>query len=85
MIYKIMINLEGVERRKGHLLKHIIYISLGPNGCWHIHGQDKLKPFNFAMHEYIDGRSSKILWFEVDKSNRSPKIITSYFMELVTS
>ena len=80
-----MINLEVVERRKGHVLKNIIYISLGPNDCWHIHEQDKLKPFNFAMHGYIDGRSGKILWFEVDKSNHSPKIITSYFMELVTS
>ena len=71
MIYKVMIHPEGVKRRKGHVLKHII--SVGPNDCWHIEGQDKLKPFNFA-----DGRSSKILWFEVDKSNHSPKIIASY-------
>ena len=80
-----MIHPEGMERRKGHVLKHIIYVSLGPNDCWHIHGQDKLKPFNFAMHGYIDGCSSKILWLEVDKSNHSPKIIASYFMELLTS
>ena len=85
MIYKIIIHPEGVERRKGHVLKHIIYVFPGPNDCWHIDGQDKLKPFNFAMRGYIDGRSSKILWFEVDESNHSPKIIASYFMELVTS
>ena len=85
IIYKRMVDPAGVERRKRHVLKRRIPSSLGPNDYWHVDGYDKLKPFNFAIQGCTDGHSRKVLWFKVGKSNSNPKIIASYFMELVTS
>ena len=84
MIYKRMVDPAGVERRKRHVLKRRIYSSLGPNDCWHVDGYDKLKPFNFAIHGWIDGHSRIVLWLKVGKSNSNPKVIANYFMDLVT-
>lgn len=85
MIYKRIVDPVGVERRNVHVSKCRIYSSLGPNGCWHVDRYDKLKQFNFAIQGCIDGHSRTVLWLKVGKSNSSPKIIASHFMELVTS
>ena len=37
------------------------------------------------FHECIDGHSRKVSWLKVGKLNSNPKIIASYFMELVAS
>ena len=85
MIYKRIVDRSRVECRKGHVLKYRICTSLGPNDGWHVDGYDKLKQFNFVIHGCIDGHRRKVLWLKVGKSNSNPKIIASYFMELVTS
>ena len=83
--YKRMVDPAGVGRRKRHVLKSRIYSWLGPNDCWHVDGYDKLNPFNFAIHGWIDGHSRNLLWLKVGKSKSNPKIIANYFMDLVTS
>ena len=83
MKYKRIVDPIGVERRKVHFSKCRIYSSLGPNDCWHVDRHDKLKQFNIAIQGCIDGHSHKILRLKVGKSNSSPKIIASHFMELV--
>ena len=61
---------EGVERRSQHRLVRRNYHAKGPNFIWHIDGYDKLKPFGFCIHGAIDGYSRRIMWLEVDHSNK---------------
>ena len=69
----------GVERRKSRCLQRRTYVSPGPNFCWHMDGYDKLKPYGFSIHGCIDGFSRRILWLEVQRSNKNPRCVASYF------
>ena len=60
-----------------------IYINRGPNFAWHIDGNDKLKPFGFAIHGAIDGWSRKVLWLQVGYTNKDPKIVCNFYMDQV--
>ena len=74
---------QGVEQRKRRCLKRRTYVSPGPNFCWHIDGYDKLKPFGFSIHGCVDGFSRRILWLEVQRSNKNPKSVAQYFLKYV--
>ncbi|XP_031557523.1 uncharacterized protein LOC116294125 [Actinia tenebrosa] len=69
-----------------HLLHYCVILTLvawkrgNGNFCWHLDGYDKLKPFGFSIHGGIDGFSQKILWLEVQRSNKNPKVIAKYFL-----
>ena len=52
---------EGVECRSKKVLKRRKYYAKGPNGIWHIDGNDKLKPYGFEIHGCIDGYSRNVL------------------------
>ncbi|XP_064389966.1 uncharacterized protein LOC135337880 [Halichondria panicea] len=69
-------------RRRGRLHRRI-YRSKGPNHCWHIDGNDKLKPFGFHIHGGIDGYSRKILWLEVASTNKDSFVIGGYYLKAV--
>lgn len=56
---------------------------MGPNYVWHIDGHDKQKPFDFSIHECIDGYLRKLLWFEVGTSNKIPEVIAKYYLDAV--
>ena len=73
----------GVERRKHRSLHRRMYVSPGANFCWHVDGYDKLKPFGFCIHGCIDGFSRRILWLEVQRSNKNPRLIARYFLHNV--
>ncbi|XP_071140959.1 uncharacterized protein [Mytilus edulis] len=75
-----IIDPESVDRRKKHRLIRRHYVNPGPNFMWHIDGNDKLKPYGFAIHGCIDGFSRRILWLEVGPSNKNPYIIASYYL-----
>jgi hypothetical protein len=50
----------------------------------YIDGYDKIKPFGFAIHDAIDGHSTRrILWLSVGTSNNDPKIVARYFLQTV--
>ena len=51
----------GVEQRKSRYLRCRMYVSPGPNFCWHIDRYDKLKPFGFSIHGCVDGFSRRII------------------------
>ena len=70
----------GVEQRKSRCLKRRMYVSPGPNFCWHMDGYDKLKLFDFSIHSCVDGFSRRILWLEVQQSNKNPRVVASYFI-----
>ncbi|XP_013390872.1 uncharacterized protein LOC106159197 [Lingula anatina] len=76
---------EGVEIRRRRRLKRKVYISPGPNYAWHVDGNDKLKPFGFAVHGAIDGYSRMILWLNVAPSNKDPAIISYFYMQTVAA
>lgn len=76
---------DGVELRKRNRLKRRLYYSRGPNWVWHIDGYDKLKPFGFSIHGAVDGFSRKVLWLELCKSNKDPKVICSFYLQQVKS
>ena len=70
---------EGTEERRKKKLKRRKYVNAGPNEVWHIDGNDKIKPFGFAIHGGIDGYSRKILWLRVANTNKHPGVISSYY------
>ena len=69
---------ECVELRKKHRLKRRMYLNSGPNDCWHIDGNHKLKPFGLCIRGAIDGFSRKILCLKVSASNKDPGIFSYY-------
>ena len=74
---------DGSQLRKRHKLKRRQYHNPGPNAVWHADGYDKLKPYGFPVHGCIDGRSRKLLWLVVTRSNNSPDNIGYYFLDVV--
>ena len=52
---------EGVALRSRHKLRSRKYYAKGPNGIWHLDGNDKLKPYGFSIHGCIEGFSRKML------------------------
>ena len=71
----------GVEERKRQKLKRRKYHSPGPNYCWHVDGNDKLKPFGFPIHGAVDGYSRTVLRLYVDRTNNDPKVMAKYFVD----
>lgn len=73
----------AVDMRRRHRLHRRVYRSKGPNYCWHIDGNDKLKHYGFYIHGCIDGYSRKILWLEVSSTNKDSSVIAGYFLKAV--
>ena len=73
----------GVEQRKSHYLTCRMCVSQGPNFCWHIDRYDKLKPFGFSIHGCVDGFSRRIIWLDVQRSNKNPKCPAKYLLNHV--
>ena len=76
---------EGVQSRKRNRLRRRKYYSLGPNYVWHVDGYDKLKPYGFPIHGGIDGFSRFILWLDLCKSNKDPKITCTLYMNHIAA
>ena len=74
---------EGVQLRKRRRLHRRTYVCPGPNFAWHVDGYDKLKPYGFSIHGCIDGFSRRLLWLQVQRSNKKPKVIARYFYDYV--
>ena len=77
------IHREGTESRRRQRLRRRVCSNPGPNYAWHIEGYDKLKPFGFAIHGAIDSYSRKVLWLKVLRSNNSPSVIGSIYLDCV--
>ena len=78
-----IIDPEGVERRKKRALKRRRYGTPGPNFLWHVDGWDKLSPFGIFIHGAVDGFSRRILWLEVNSTNKNPNVIASHYLTTV--
>ena len=78
-----IIDPEGVERRKRRRLKRRRYVTPGPNFLWHVDGWDKLAPFGIFIHGAVDGFSRRILWIEVNSTNKNPSVIASHYLSTV--
>lgn len=83
MKYIRIIDPEGVERRKKRRLKRRKYTTPGPNFLWHVDGWDKLAPFGIYIHGAIDGFSRRILWLEVNSTNKNPRVVASHYINTV--
>ena len=57
-------DLDGVSRTK-RKLRWRKYFCARPNFAWHMNGHEKLKLFEFLLHEYLDGFSRRLLWLEI--------------------
>ena len=44
---------------------------------------DKLRPFNIYVHDYIDGFSRQIIWLHVANTNKDSAVIAYYFLKKV--
>ncbi len=75
----VLMDPEGVQRRRQRRLHRREYRVKGLNFLWHIDGWDKLKAFGLCVHGCIDGFSRRILWLEVSATNNDPYVICSYF------
>ena len=80
MVESIMreVDPQGVAHRKSRCLKRRTYVSHGPNFCWHIDGYDKLKPYGLSIHGCVDGFSRRIIWLEVQRSNKNLHVVAKY-------
>ena len=83
MRYLRIIDPEGVDRRKRRRLKRRKYTNPGPNFLWHVDGWDKLAPFGIYVHGAIDGYSRRIVWLEVNSTNKNPNVIASHYLDAI--
>ncbi|KAK3600724.1 hypothetical protein CHS0354_027218 [Potamilus streckersoni] len=74
---------QGVELRQRRCLRRRQYFSKGPNYCWHIDSNDKLKSYGLCINGCTDGYSRKLIWLKVGRSNSDPKVIAKYFLAAV--
>ena len=70
----------GPRRRRP---KRRRYVTPGPNFLWHVDGWDKLAPFGIFVHGAIDRFSRRILWLEVNSTNKNPSVIASHYLNKV--
>ena len=73
----------GVEHRKSRCLQRRMYVSPGPNFCWHVDGYDKLTSYGYSIHSCVDCFSQRSLWLEVQRSKKNPRCVASYFVKHV--
>ena len=73
----------GCELRRKHGIKRRQYINSGPNFAWYIDGYHRLKPWGFRIPGAIDGYSRKILWLKVTRTNNSPDMIESFYLQAI--
>lgn len=73
----------GMRARRRRVCRRRVYVSVGSNWIWHLDGNDKLKPYGFAIHAAIDGFSRKILWCHAHATNNDPKLIAKYYFDFV--
>lgn len=73
----------GVELRRSRKLARRVYLSKGPNYCWHADGYDKLAPFYIFIHGCIDGFSRRIMWLNVSSTNHNSGVILRYYLNCV--
>ena len=62
---------QGVAHRKSHCLKR------------RTDRYDKLKPYGFSIHGCVEGFSRRIIWLEVQRSNKNPRVVTKYFLDSI--
>lgn len=74
---------EGCQLRRARRLRRRSYHSPGPNHVWHVDGYDKLKPYGLPIHGCIDGWSRKIMWLQVSRTNNSPHVPATLFLDCV--
>ena len=74
------INPEECRNCRARKLERRIYTSPGRNTVWHADGYDKLEPYGFPIHGYIDGFSRKVLWLQVFCSSNDPIIPAHFFL-----
>ena len=77
------IDLIGCELRRKYGIKRKQYINSGPNFAWYIDGCDKLKPWGFPIHGAINGYSRKSLWLKITRTNNSPYMIGSFYLQVI--
>lgn len=68
--------------KKGRLHRRTYRVK-GPNYIWHIDGNDKLKPYGFCISGAIDGWSRRIIWLDVDITNKNPNLVCTYYLEAI--
>ena len=73
----------GCKLHRKHGIKRMQHIKSGPNFQWHIDGYDKRKPWDFPIHGAIDGYSKKNLWLKVTRTNNSPDMIVSVYLQAI--
>ena len=72
----------GVAERKRHKLKRRKYNSPGPNYCWHVDGNDKLKPLASQFMVLLMATVAGYCVFMLTPNN-DPKIMARYFVDYV--
>ncbi|XP_039626079.1 uncharacterized protein LOC120539766 [Polypterus senegalus] len=84
-VMKLMseMNPSGTRARRIRRFFRRSYHSLGPNYVWHVDGNDKLKPYGFAVSGCIDGFSRKILWLTCGPTNNNPAVVASNYMKVI--
>ena len=68
---------------KSDRLHRRLYKVKGPNHIWHVDGNDKLKPYGFAIHGCMDGFSRKLIWLTVDTTNKQPELVLRHYITAV--
>ena len=70
-------------KKKIHLGRSLEKLGILNERFTHV-GNDKLKPYEFPIHDCVYGFSRKVVWLKVTRSNNNPVVPASYFLETVS-
>ncbi|KIM38531.1 hypothetical protein M413DRAFT_20009 [Hebeloma cylindrosporum] len=74
---------ELMRARKSGRLRRRRFWAAGVNDILAVDQHDKWKRFGFALHNGIDPFCGKIRWMKVWWTNSNPKLILSYYLEMI--
>lgn len=69
--------------RQSHAFVRKIFYAGGVNHMWSFDQHDKWKRFGLFLHLGLDVHSRKLLWLRVWWTNSNPRLITSFYLDVV--
>ena len=74
---------DAVLQRTGHRLKRKQFWTVGVNDIWTMDQHDKWRKFQLFLHVGIEPHSGLILWLKIWWTNRNPRLICSYYLDVI--
>lgn len=78
-----IVDAENLEIRRARKLQRHIFHNARLDQMWSLDDHDKLKHWDFAIHDYYNNYSWYAIWLRIGYSNNNPHYILSYYLDAI--